>query len=411
MGRPTYRQYAVLAILCGSFFLCYLDRMVMASAIPFIAHDFHLSSMTMGEVLSAFFAGYALMQIPGGLLVDRFGARVMMTSSIAWWSLLTALTGLVPGLSALLWVRVLFGIGEGPSSSAAPKALSLWFAPSALGRALGVLFASSAIGATVAPLFVAGWVTHWGWRSVFYSLFVPGCALAFVVWKYVADRPPGWQEAEVKDDPVEPSTSGGYLQLLKTPAVLWCTLCAFGTHMVVWGLMNWLPTYLLQSRNFPVVKMGIFAGSANLAGAIGYPLGGYVCDKYFSANLRIPIMAGLLTGSLFTYLAAVAPTGERAVAYLLVAFLVLNIASTAIAILPLVIVPKRTAAGVYGMVNSAGQIAGFLSPLLIGALLEVTHGNFLIVLLCLVGFAGLAVIPATQIRQPTTKALKSSIPE
>src|SRR4051812_20664517 len=120
-------RYTILGILSCAWLLCYVDRMVMATAIPFIAKDLHLSPLVMGGVLSAFFAGYALMQIPGGLLADRFGPRAVLTASIAWWSVLTALTGMVPGLTAMLVIRTLFGVGEGPFPSSAAKALSNWF--------------------------------------------------------------------------------------------------------------------------------------------------------------------------------------------------------------------------------------------------------------------------------------------
>lgn len=71
-------RYTVPGVLFSAYMLCYLDRMVIASAIPFIAQDFQLSAMTMGGVLSAFFLGYACMQIPGGLLTDRFGPRALL---------------------------------------------------------------------------------------------------------------------------------------------------------------------------------------------------------------------------------------------------------------------------------------------------------------------------------------------
>src|SRR5579859_5957013 len=103
-------RYWILAILFLASALCYLDRMAMASAIPFIAKDFHLSQTAMGAVLSAFFIGYAAMQIPGGMLADRFGPRPVLTAGIAWWSIMTAATGLATGLSGLLALRLFFGL-------------------------------------------------------------------------------------------------------------------------------------------------------------------------------------------------------------------------------------------------------------------------------------------------------------
>jgi MFS family permease len=390
-------RYTVLSVLFCAFLLCYVDRMVMASAIPFIAKDFNLSPLAMGGVLSAFFAGYALMQIPGGLLADRFGPRAVLTVSVAWWSLMTALTGMASGLTALLVIRVLFGLGEGPFPAAASKTLAIWFPARELGRANGLQQASTALGATVAPLIVVAMIASFGWRSVFYLLFLPGLILTAVVWRYVRNSQYAAEHPISGNSP--PSVKASWLQSAKTPAVLWCAVCLFLANVVAWGLMNWLPTYLLQARGFSMEKMGVFAAVTNLAGALGFVAGGYLCDRYFSGRLSIPIGWGLVTSAGFTYLAAIAPTGEWAVACLAGVFFLSYIAFTALFTLPLVIVPKSSVGSAAGIVNTAGQLAGVVSPLLVGLILELTSGDFKVVLYCMVGLALMALYPASRIRQ------------
>jgi sugar phosphate permease len=402
-----HHRYAVLGILCCAYMVCYLDRMVMASAIPFIALDFHLSPMSMGEVLSAFFAGYALMQIPGGLLADRFGPRVVLIGSIVWFSVLTACTGMVSGLTAMLIVRPLFGLGEGPFPAASSKTVANWFPVREVGRANGLLQGATGLGAALAPLFVVALIVWWGWRSVFYVLSIPGFLLALLVWRYVVNSPiesRGVVREEISDyngEVIAPITSKErFLASVRTPAVRWCAASLFLSNTVAWGLMNWLPTYLLQARGFGVQKMGVFSAITNFAGAIGYPLGGYLCDKYFGQRLRVPIMLGLIVSGGFTYLAAVAPTGEWAVACLALVFLVLNATFTATFTVPLVIVPKHAVGSAIGVVNTAGQLAGVLAPVLIGYILKITHSNFEIVLYSLVALTCAALYPASRIRQP-----------
>ncbi len=400
-------RYTVLTVLVCAWLLCYLDRMVIASAIPFIAQDFKLSPLQMGQVMSAFFVGYAAMQIPGGLLADRFGPRVVLTAAIGWWSIMTALTGLVPGLISLLVVRVLFGLGEGPYPAGSSKAVSNWFPRRELARAQGLQMAATSLGATVAPLFVVTLITNWGWRSVFYSLFVPGVILGLVVWRYVRNSPAesprvSAQELKEFDTPTvaRTPTRQSFMESLRTPAVLWCAASLFFSNIVSWGLMNWLPTYLLQARGFSPEKMGVLAALTNLAGALGCPLGGYICDKYFKNNMRVPIIWGLFISAGFTYLAATAPTGEWAVVYLAVVFLIINgVATTAIFTLPLLIVPKHAVGGAFGVVNTAGQISGVLSPLLVGYILELTHNNFQTVLYFMMGLTIAAAYPTSRIRQ------------
>lgn len=400
-------RYTILSIVFCAYMLCYLDRMVMATAIPFIAQDFHLSPITIGGVLSAFFVGYALMQIPGGLLTDRFGPRIVLTGSIAWFSVMTAISGIAPGLTTLWIVRVLFGFGEGPFPSAAAKAVANWFPDREVGRANGLQLGSTGLGATIAPPLAVALIAHFGWRSVFYALFIPGLLLTLLVWRYVRDSPLQSQRVlpkeltEFEHPPhAARATKANFTESLRNPAVLWCAFSLFLINVVSWGLLNWLPTYLLQARGFGADKMGVFAAITNLAGALGFPLGGYLCDKYFSHKMRVLVIVGLLLSALFTYLAAVAPSGEWAVFYFVLLFLSMNAASTAIFTLPLVLVPKTRIGGAFGIVNTIGQLAGILSPLLIGYVLEVTHNNFQIALNCMVGALLLALYPASRMRQP-----------
>jgi sugar phosphate permease len=405
-------RFTVLGLLYTASGLCYLDRMVMASALPFIAKDLHLSPLAAGQVLSAFFVGYAISQIPGGLMADRFGPRPMITGTILWWSFMTGLTALAPGLLALLLTRVLFGLGEGPFPPAAYKTMATWVPRAALGRASGLQQAATAVGATVAPLFVASAVLEWGWRSSFYLLIVPGIALACLMWRYVRNSP---QEsgrvspremADYEATSVQsPQVKTSLATILRTPAVAWCAISFFLANTVAWGLMNWLPTYLLGSRGFSVQKMGAYAAIANLAGVVGYMLGGYLCDRYFRNRLKVPIIAGLLLSTAFTYLAAIAPDGVYAVICLVPVFLFSNVVATALSTVPLVIVPKQAVGAAFGLVNTAGQLSGILSPLVVGWILTETHGRFEIVLYGMVALTAIAVYPAWQIRQPAAPVL------
>jgi MFS family permease len=400
------RRYTVLGVLAGAYFLCYLDRMAMASAIPFIAQDLHLSTLVMGEVLSAFFVGYALMQIPGGVLADRFGPRLVLTGAIAWWSLMTAMTAVVPGLLALLAIRVLFGMGEGPFPAAAYKALKIWCRAEQLGRASGLQQAATALGATAAPIFVTAMIVHWGWRAMFAVLMLPGLIFVVAVWQALKFPVRSNLSASTKTDHLKSSAAviqaprkGSFLEAIRTPALRWCAAALFLSNTVSWGLMNWLPTYLLQARGFPIERMGVFAAITNFAGVAGYLLGGIVCDRYFAQSLRVPIIAGLVLSAACTYLATTVSTGEWAVMWLAAEFLLSNICFTAIFTLPLVIVPEYAVGSAFGIVNAAGQIAGIVAPLGIGYLLSITHGNFQTVLYVMVLLTGVAILPAIKIRQ------------
>jgi sugar phosphate permease len=384
------RRHSILAVLFAAYLLCYMDRMAIATAIPFMAKDFGLSPLGMGGVLSAFFIGYALMQLPGGMLADRFGPRRVMILAIVGWSFFTVLTGLAGSLPVLLGIRVLFGASEGPFPPSASKTLALWFPPDEVGRANGLILAAVQIGAAVAPLCVAWIIAAWGWRAVFYCLLVPGLLLALLVSVFVKDLPAQAQHEGPAAMPLS--------EVLKMRAVRWSAVTIFLWSIAAWGLMNWLPTYLLQARGFSLPKLGLLGSLPYLAGALGYFLGGYFVDGSFKNRRHVPIASGLLGGGITTYLATLAPTGEWAVAALVLSFLCVFIAAGGIFTLPLVTVPKQAVGAAFGFVNMAAQFAAFLSPLAVGYVLSVTHNDFNIALYGFVGFFIVAAIAAQRIR-------------
>lgn len=183
------KRYTAITIVFTVWLLSYMDRMVMATAIPYIAKEFDLSPVAMGVVLSSFFAGYFVCQIPGGILADKFGARKVMTGAVLWWSVFTAVTGAASSLVQMIWIRFVFGIGEGLAPAATWRALANWTSMKDRGIANGLMMSSNALGPALAPLFVVAIMQAWGWRAVFYSLLIPGVLLCLWIWRSLPDRP------------------------------------------------------------------------------------------------------------------------------------------------------------------------------------------------------------------------------
>lgn len=188
-GKIWKSRNTVIIILFIVWVTAYLDRMVMATAIPYIAEEFGLTPVSMGVVMSAFFVGYAICQIPGGLLADKFGAQKVMFTGIAWWSAFTVFTGMATSLLNMLILRVSFGVGEGIFPAASYRTVANWFPTKERGSATGIMLSSNSFGPALAPLFVVAVMAAWGWRAVFYSLIIPGILMCFLIWKFVPDNP------------------------------------------------------------------------------------------------------------------------------------------------------------------------------------------------------------------------------
>src|SRR5438132_1368010 len=122
-SRPTHVRWHMMALVTATVVLTYLDRLNLSIAGKYIQDEFAIPLKTMGWILSAFLLGYALSQIPGGYLADRYGPRKVLVVTICWWSVLTAATALAPQMPLRVWfgvawsfaiVRFLIGIGEAP---------------------------------------------------------------------------------------------------------------------------------------------------------------------------------------------------------------------------------------------------------------------------------------------------------
>ena len=380
-------RYTVLSIIFVVQIVSFMDRMAMSVAIPYIAVDYALSPLAMGVVLSAFFASYSISQIPGGFLADRFGARRVATVAMMWWSAFTAITGAAGNLTQMLMARFCFGLGEGVYPACAFKTIAVWFPRKERATATAVMLASSALGTALAPLAVVRIVTHWGWRTVFYSLFLPGILVALLFWIFIPDKPS-------ESSPVSPEKTG-FAGILRQPTVLKCFFVLFTFDIAFWGFTTWLPTYLVKARGFSTVEMGAAASLPFFAGAVGSIVGGSVSDRYFSNNRRIPILATQLVSALLLYLTFTASSVNTLLICQTLAGFCLMFFFPAFWALPMNTVPKELMGVASGFINMAGQVAAFITPVSIGYLVGAAGGTFdmtfMLLIVCVLASCAIAL--------------------
>jgi len=393
-GRPR-RRHVVLSILFVTWIVSHMDRMVMAIAIPYIATEFKLSSVASGLVLSAFFAGYSISHIPGGLLADRFGVRKVTTAALFWWSAFTAITGSVGSLAQMVAARLAFGLGEGMFPACAFKSIAVWFPKKERATANAIMLSSNALGSALAPLVVVGVMAIYGWRAAFYLMPLPGIIIALIFWKFVPDNPAespritARELAEIEEGEGGAQRGGsvghGLREAFGQPYVLRYFLILFSFDIAFWGFTTWLPTYLVKARGFSLVEMGAAASLPFFAGTFGFIVGGWVSDRYFSSRRGVPIICTELTAALLLYASfTTASIPTLIVCQTLAGFFLSAFFSTFWAF-PMNTVPTRLMGVTGGFINMAGQVAAFLTPLVIGYLVEMSHGGFGLTFALLIG--------------------------
>src|SRR6516225_7232164 len=167
-SRRSIGRWYILGLICLMYLITYLDRVNISTAAPVISKEFGFDKITMGVIFSAFVWAYALFQVPGGWLNDRFGARSVLATIVTYWSVMTAATAAATGALSFIVIRFLFGVGEAGAFPGATRGMQLWYPRSERGFVQGITHSASRLGAAIAPPLVVLIITNLGWRSVFY---------------------------------------------------------------------------------------------------------------------------------------------------------------------------------------------------------------------------------------------------
>jgi sugar phosphate permease len=284
--RPTRARHVVLWLTVLAYLITYMDRVVIATAAPVIEREYGFSPVTMGWIFASFSIAYALFQIPGGWLGDRFGPRRALTGVVLWWSTFTAATALTWSAGSMMVCRFLFGMGEAGAFPIATRSLSRWMLPSERGWAQGVTHAGARLGGAVTPVFVALLIVQFGWRMPFMAFALVGVAWAALWFWYYRDTPrehPSVNAAEL--EMIEGALGAGrarvsvpWRHLLANPQLWVLSAMYFCYAYCINIFLTWFPKYLHDARGFDIALMGLFASLPLMAGVVGDLTGGWASD-------------------------------------------------------------------------------------------------------------------------------------
>src|SRR3984893_18100455 len=200
----------VLFMLCMMYLITYIDRVNISTAASVIKTEFGLSNTQLGLIFSAFAYPYAIFQIIGGWVGDRFGPRRTLFACGLIWAVATILTGFASGIVSLFLCRVLLGFGEGATFPTATRAMQYWTPAGRRGFAQGLTHSFARFGNAVTPPLVAWLMSLYSWRGSF--IILGGISLIWVIawlW-YFRDDPKehaGITQSELATLPIRPTTT------------------------------------------------------------------------------------------------------------------------------------------------------------------------------------------------------------
>lgn len=301
LARPTRTRWKILALLTLISVITYVDRVNISVTARQMMPAFGLASVQMGYVFSAFVLGYALFQIPGGWLGDRWGSRRVLAGAVIWWSLFTALTALAGTLPIVQWVgilgsliivRFLIGVGEAAALPNFNRTVADWLPAGERGLGMGISIGGIGIGAAITPPIVAWMMVNFGWQSAFYASGLAGIVIALLWAWYARDRPenhpsvnPG-ELALIREAPALPPEAVPWRAFASTPTVWWLVLSYTGLGYIAYVYMSWFFLYLVNERGFDVLRGAFFASGPFVAITVLCPMGGWVTDR-LAASLGV----------------------------------------------------------------------------------------------------------------------------
>jgi ACS family D-galactonate transporter-like MFS transporter len=392
--RRSRTRFVILALLAVGTMINYLDRTVLGIAAPVMTKELQISAVVMGLVFSAFSWTYALAQIPGGVFLDRFGSRLTYFLALTFWSGFTLLQGFALGLKSLLLLRFGLGVSEAPCFPTNGRVVATWFPQQERARATGIYTVGEYLGlACFAPgLF---WIMgNFGWRSLFIVVGVVGIVFALVWWALYREP----QDSKtVNQAELDYIAAGGGLETPESARKIpfsWSNVRKLLSIRQIWGaglgqfagnttlvfFLTWFPTYLATERHMGWLKVGFFSVMPFLAAAVGVMFGGWLSDRLLertgSANIarKLPIIVGLLGASAIIS-ANYVDNDTLVIAILSIAFFGQGMVGLGWTLISDV-APKHLMGLTGGIFNTCSNLAGIITPLVIGFIVSATGSFF-----------------------------------
>ncbi|MGM0507411.1 MAG: MFS transporter [Bacteroidota bacterium] len=381
------KRWHVTGILCLGMVNAYFDRVALSVALPIMITTVDLTNTQIGIALGAFFWSYTLLQVPGGILVDRFGVRKPYIISYLIWSLASAGTAFTMSLGFLLVMRIILGVGEAMVAPASMRYIRMHFDEKSRGNAVGLYMTGTKLGPAFGFPLAGFLISTFNWQVMFVIMGLGGLVflIPWMMW-VKKDDPAALPKEKQQEVAARAETdkskweSGSMRDIMWSPALWGILLGTFCYMYFVYYSMTWMPLYFNEQFGMSIKEMAWYPGVAFGGMALVIWIGGYFADwfidKEFDAiSVRKGFtILGFILGS--TQTIAVYIENETVMLTLaVVSMWGLGLATANYWALTHTLMPGGRIGTIVGVQNTAANLAGIIAPTLTGFLIDAT-GSF-----------------------------------
>jgi Sugar phosphate permease len=384
------KRHTVMLLCFMAAFICYMDRVSISIAVVAMQEQYGYSETTKGLILSSFFLGYCLFQIPSGYLANRFGGRLTLGLAVLIWSVFTIITpfAAMTSIPVLIAARIGMGLGEAALMPGVFNLYSRWIPQNERSRAVSFVLSGVPTGTVFALLSAGLIVAAWNWPALFYVF--GGFGIIWVVIWFARIHPtpaqhPTISEAErtlladVGQKPVNVPDSIPWRALAFKPPLIAIFINTFCCNWTMFVLLAWLPSYLVKSQDFGIVGAGFYSALPWLIMFVVINLAANLADRMIAGGKSVTFVrklmqtVGMLGSALFLILAAggwlLGPVLSMCGAIGMLAFTFAGYAPNTLDVAP------RYADVLAGITNTIGTLPGVFGVAITGWLVQQT-GTF-----------------------------------
>jgi sugar phosphate permease len=382
--RTARRLLPFLFIL---YVIAFLDRMNIGAAALQMPRDLGFSEGVVGMGAGIFFIGYFLLEIPGALIVERWSARRWIARIMISWGIFTVLMALIHTARQFYWVRFLVGAAEAGFLPGVIVYLTHWFRYEDRAKAVAFLYAANplsyVIGSPLAGLLLGlSWLGVRGWRWLFILEGIPAIVFGFItIWyltdwptqaKWLPDDEKSWIAQELQREKQAKKRSYGTWEALRHRDVILLTLCYFGAMTGAYGIAFWLPTILKRLSGQSDLKVTLMAALPYVAAFITQQLNGWHSDRTRERRWHAALPV-LVCGLALAFAVVYRDNLALSLALFVVAGGAFYGFQPVFWAVPTLFLSESAAAASIGLINSVGNLGGFVGPMVMGYLASRTH--------------------------------------